>query len=42
VAIRPLVAAAEPDPELDDKIIIFPLPTLARNYPHNSPPPLAA
>lgn len=43
VAIRPL-AEAEPeiDPDLETKIIMFPLPVFGRKFPKNPPPPLAA
>jgi len=40
VAIRPL-GEAEIDPELEDKIIMLPLPSIARKFPQK-PPPLAA
>lgn len=38
VAIR----LPEPDPALEDKIIVLPLPNSALKYPRNQPPPLAA
>jgi hypothetical protein len=45
VAIRPL-ATVQPelefDPELETKIIMFPLPVFGRKFPKNPPPPLAA
>ena len=45
VAIRPLAEAQaelEFDPELDSKIIMFPLPVFGGKFPKNPPPPLAA
>lgn len=41
VAIRPL-PSTDADADLDGKIIMFPLPVLARKYRHNPLPPLAA
>jgi len=41
VAITPMVAIG-PDPELEGKIIVLPLPKVARKFPQHPPPPLAA
>jgi hypothetical protein len=41
VAISPL-QDPQIDPELEDKIIVLPLPSMAHKFPQTPPPPLAA